>query len=107
MRLPVRDVVFSIADNVLNKKRNDMREEILKVIMSHVGEAETVFKVTEELGILFGFSEIDPLMADMQNCVILSKPTYLHKDGKISNACFKLVGGQKIYFTHKDNLYYR
>ena len=56
---------------------------------------------------LFGVSESNPLMDDMQNCVILAKPNYLHKDGKISSACYKIVGEQKIYFTHKDNLYSR
>jgi hypothetical protein len=90
-----------------NKKRNDMREEILKVVMNHMEKAETAFKITDELCILFGVSESNPLMDDMQNCIILAKPNYLHKDGKISSACYKIVGEQKIYFTHKDNLYSR
>ena len=82
-----------------------MRDEILKVVMSHIESAETAFKITDELCILFGVGKSNPLMDDMENCIILLKPNYLHKNGKILSACYKTVGDQKIYFTHKDNLY--
>jgi len=44
-----------------NKKRNDMREEILKVVMNHMEKAETAFKITDELCVLLGVSKCNPL----------------------------------------------
>jgi len=47
-----------------------MREEILKVVMNHIEKAETAFKITDELCILFGVSESNPLMDDMKNLTL-------------------------------------
>jgi len=98
-----------IIHNVRSKKRNEMEEKI-KNILSNSYTKKGEFdedKALNQLCVLLGVSESNPLMDDMQNCIILAKPNYLHKDGKISSACYKIVGEQKIYFTHKDNLYSR
>lgn len=44
------------------------------------------------------------LIDDMSNCVILAKSNYLNKKGEIKSACYKIVGDEKIFFTHKDNI---
>ncbi len=68
----------------------------------------TLLRLVKENGLKIDIAadEICSLFS-VSNFVLLAKPNYLHKDGKISSACYKIVGEQKIYFTHKDNLYSR
>lgn len=53
--------LIRVVDNVLSKKRNDMKDEIFKVAKNHTENEETAMQLTNELCVLLGVSHSNTL----------------------------------------------
>ncbi len=76
-----------------------MRDTIARLVVEYVNDSDQVMKMTDELCELFNVEIPD------DEYVMLAKSTYLHKDGTIHTACYRLAGSKKLYYTHKNNLF--